>query len=180
MKRIAVSIGVTITVLLVFVIIALTLLNQLFRNPPPKQPRFGFTGNWKYSSTFGVEERPLPPSSEVWSNYQDWIPRTNTHTDRLYVVRLGDPALQSQFSSRITSGDTPMGEQKYTGADFTYNDPKNGTYLIHWSLRGEHDVSFLKFNGTLRQYQLRLFGLLGEYPPRLSIVAIEGLEPSGP
>lgn len=70
-----------------------------------------------------------------------------------------------------------MGAQRYTNVEFIYTDPTDGVYILSWHLRGIHDTSFLRFDDTYRWYQLQLNGNEGEYPPRLSIVGIEGIRP---
>ena len=167
-----------------FVIGAFTLLWLVFRVPYPPQPKFGFTGNWRVTDVFGFKERPLPPATNVWTDYTAWEDATtNQHGRRVYLARLGGATNQSGFRSSHSSGDTPMGAQRYTHAEFAYTDPTNGTYILSWMLRGEHDASFLRFDSTYRLYQLQPYGTPGEYPPRLSIMGIEGIRPehySGP
>ena len=145
--------------------------------PEPDQPKFGFRGDWRSTSVFGFEERPLPPAVDVWRNYEAWQPATNENSSRFYLARLGGEARQSNFRSWLSSGDTPVGAQRYTTVEFVYTDPTNGVYILSWDLRGNHDTSFLRFDATQRLYQLRPYGTPGEFPPRLSIVSVEGIRP---
>ncbi len=148
----------------------------LFRTPYPPQPKFGFTGDWRSTDVFGFEERPLPPSGEVWQDYSAWQPKTKDRR-RLYLARLGGAEHQSAFVASTNSGDTPMGAQRYTHIDFTCTDPTNGTYQLSWMLRGEHDPGFLHFDSQYRLYQLELVGQTNDNPPRLFIEGIEGIRP---
>jgi hypothetical protein len=174
MKRAALIVGGA----LVFVVVAaITLLWLLFRTPYPPQPKFGFTGSWRSTDVFGFKERPLPPATNVWKDYESWLTSTNQHGSRLYLARLGGAARQSGFRSWMSSGDTPMGAQRYTNVEFIYSDPTNGTYALSWTRRGKHDTGFLQFDDTYRLYQLQPYGTPGESPPRLSIVGIEGIQP---
>lgn len=143
----------------------------------PNQPKFGFTGNWRDYSFFGVEERPLPTANRVWADYSAWKPKTNHYSDRVYLALLGGADRQSSFRSWLSSGDTPMGAQEYTNVEFTHQDPTNGIYLLYWTLRGKHDASFLRFNSSYRLYQLQPYGDANDNPPRLLIRAIEGVKP---
>ena len=152
------------------------ILGFIFHLPEPDQPKFGFNGDWRCPSVFGFEERPLPPAVDVWRDYEACQPTTNEHSS-LYLARLGGAARQSSFQSWTGSGDTPVGAQRYTHVEFVYTDPTNGVYILSWSLRGNHDTSFLRFDATQRLYQLRPYGTPGEFPPRLSIVSIEGIRP---
>jgi hypothetical protein len=142
----------------------------------PPQPRFGFTGDWRVSDVFGTEERPLAPANEIWRDYSTWQPQKEG-SRRVYIARLGGAEHQSNFFASTNSGDTPMGAQKYTDVDFIYSDLTNGVYKITWSLRGEHDPSFLRFDGHYRFYQVELVGQTNQYPPMLAIRAIEGIKP---
>jgi hypothetical protein len=168
------SIALVVIPLLVVVFVALAFI---FYIPEPDQPSVGFTGNWRSPSVFGFEERPLPPAVHVWRDYEAWRPATNEHSSRLYLARLGGAARQSAFRTWLSSGDTPVGAQRYTHAQFVYTDSTNGVYVLSWCLRGKHDTSFLQFDATERLYQLQPYGTPGEFPPRLSIVGIEGVQP---
>jgi len=174
MKRVATIIASALTL---FVIGGAILVWLLFRVPYPPQPKFGFTGNWRTTDVFGFAERPLPAAEAVWQDYEAWSAPTNFHGSRLYLARIGSAARQSGFRSWVSSGDTPMGAQRYTSVEFTYTDPTNGTYILTWTLRGEHNTGFLRFDDTFRHYQLQPYGTPGESPPRLSIVGIEGIRP---
>jgi|GEM_PF-4953854 hypothetical protein len=143
----------------------------------PPQPTFGFTGNWRTTGVFGFQEKPLPPAADVWKDYNAWTSQTNFHGSRLYLARLGGAGRQSGFRTWVSSGDTPMGAQRYTNVEFIYTDPTNGTYVFTWSLRGEHDTAFLRFDDTFRLYQLQPYGTPDETPPKLCIVGIEGIRP---
>ncbi len=173
MKRFALVVA---GVLVVGLAGAMTLLWLMFRTPYPPQPEFGFTGDWRSFSTFGTDERPLPPAREVAQDYATWQPKTE-YRNRVYLARLGGTNHQSNFRSSVVTGDTPMGAQKYTFVEFTYNDPTNGIYHLSWSLRGEHEVDFLRFDTNYRLYQLRPSGDAGNQTPELSIRALEGIKP---
>lgn len=177
MKRVAIIIGSVLAVGVAALVGIVVLVASIIRVPYPPQPKFGFTGDWRSTDVFGFEERPLPPAARVWQDYDAWRPSTNEHSRRLYLARLGSVASQSGFRSWVSSGDTPMGAQRYTNVEFTYTDSTNATYIISWYLRGEHDTRFLRFDGTQRLYQLQPYGTPGEHPPRLSIVGIEGIRP---
>ncbi len=84
---------------------------------------------------------------------------------------------QSRFIASTNSGDTPMGAQRYTWIDFDYTDPTNGTYHLTWTMRGEHDPGFLRFDSQYRLYQLELVGQTNENPLTLIIRGIEGIRP---
>ena len=174
MKRVVIIVA---SVLVLFVVAAATILWLVFRVPYPPQPKFGFSGNWRTTDVFGFKERMLPPAAEVWHDYNSWTAPTNFHGSRLYLARLGGASRQSAFRAWFSSGDTPAGAQRYTHVEFTYTDPTNGTYILDWDLRGEHDTGFLRFDDSFRMYQLQPYGTPGELPPRLSIVGIEGTRP---
>jgi len=162
-----------------FLFTGLALLWLLFRTPSPPQPKFGFKGNWRLPDVSGFEERQLPPARELWQDYTSWgDATTNKARRRLYLARLGGATNQLGFSSSISSGDTPMGAQQYTHVEFAYTDPTNGTYILSWMLRGKHSTTFLRIGATYRLYQLEPYGTLGSYPPRFSIVGIEGIKPT--
>src|SRR6476659_10625673 len=118
MKRVALFVA---GVLVFAVFAAFTIFWLLFRIPYPPQPKFGFTGNWRSSDVFGFEEHPLPPAAEVWKDYAAWSAATNQQRSRLYLARLGAAAFQSAFRSWVSSGDTPMGAQRYTNVEFIYS-----------------------------------------------------------
>ena len=132
MKRVAIVVAGAFAL---FVLAAFTLLWFLFHVPYPPQPKFGFAGNWRTTDVFGYMERRLPTAIEVWQNYNGWTEPTNFHGSRLYLARLGGATRQSGFRSWVSSGDTPMGAQRYTHVEFTYSDPTNGTYIIRITLR---------------------------------------------
>lgn len=177
MKPVLVIIGALALVGVLLLTGLFVLLGFLFDSPGPDQPKFGFTGDWRSTSVFGFEERPLPPAGEVWTDYKAWPTGTIQHGSRLYLAHLGGSASQSGFRSWVSSGDTPLGAQQYTNVEFSYTDATNGTYILSWVLRGEHDTSFLQFSDSFRLFQLHPFGGLGETPPRLSIIGIEGIKP---
>jgi len=151
-------------------------VGALLRGCDPPTPRSDYDGQWRTYSVFGVEERLLPPASNVWWDYQAWKPKRHQDTDRLYKTRLGGAERQTNFWCRTNFGDTPMGAQFYTHIDFLYCDPTNGTYALTWSMRGKHDPSFLKFDDRYRLFQLQPVGDPNESPPRLLIRAIEGMK----
>lgn len=70
-----------------------------------------------------------------------------------------------------------MGAQRYTWIHFDYTDSTNGTYHLTWTMRGEHDPGFLRFDGQYRLYQLELGGQTNETPPNLFIHGIEDIRP---
>ena len=172
--------GIVTTIALLGVVIPCVLvIGFVFRPSYPPQPKYGYTGEWRIpqiSPVFGVEERPLPPADDLWRDYEEWQPKTE-HARRVYVARLGDASRQFHFRSSTNKGDTPLGAQHYTHADFIYMDPTNVTYAISWKLRGKHDASFLRFDTNQRLYQLQPYGSPDDKPPRLSIQAIEGIKP---
>ena len=86
-------------------------------------------------------------------------------------------ASQSDFRAWTNSGDTPAGAQNYTSAEFVYTDPTNGVYQFDWFRRGRHDPKVLKFDGTIRLYQLEFVGATNNLPPKLFMQGIEGLRP---
>ena len=176
MKRVLITFGIALGSIALFLVGLSIVLGYLFRVPYPPQPAFGFAGDWRSTSVFGYEERPLPPASRIWDEYLAWKPKTE-HRQRLFLVRLGDADRQSAFVVSTNSGDTPMGAQRYTNIEFTYTDPTNGTYRLCWSLRGEHDPGFLRFTNQFRLYQLELGGSTNDDPPELFIQAIEGIRP---
>jgi hypothetical protein len=177
MKHLVLILAALFAAVLILPVVGKGLLTLIFFRPiaPPPQPQFGFTGNWGATEVGGFTLRPLPPAAEVWQNYSASL--TNFHGSRLYLARLGGASRQSGFRTWVSSGDTPAGAQRYTNVEFTYIDPTNGTYILNWSFRGEHDTRFLRFDDTLRRYHLEPCGTPGESPPRLSIVAIEGIRP---
>jgi len=172
MKQVAIFVISVVT----FVILAAFGFVWFFlRTPYPPQPKFGFTGNWRPTNVFGYEERPLPAAVDISQNYSAWQPKTE-FGGRYYVARLGGSERQSHFVVSTNSGETPMGAQRYTWVDFDYSDPTNGTYHLSWFMRGEHDPSFLKFDGQYRLHQLE-FGRQTNQPPELFIRGIEGIRP---
>jgi hypothetical protein len=175
MKRLAIFF---VGALVIFLVGAFALLWAVFRVSYPPQPKFGFTGNWRTTAVFGFKEHPLPPATNVWQDYTAWEDgATNQNVRRVYLAQLGGATNQWDFRSSHSRGDTPMGAQWYTHVGFTYTDPTNGIYILSWTLRGKHDGAFLRFNNTFRLYQLQPYGTPGEYPPRLAIIAIEGIRP---
>jgi hypothetical protein len=179
MKRLAVILGVVVGVF-VLCFLGLGLAMQLFfRVTEPDQPQFGFTGNWRLPDVVATEERPLPPAAQVWQDYSSWTSAI-PHGRRLYLARLGGGDRQSGFHSTLTTGDTPMGAQRYTSVEFIYRDPTNGVYSLTWFMRGKHDASLLRFDTNSRLYQLQPHGSPDDKPPRLAIVAVEGIKPGGP
>lgn len=177
MKKAIVAVGIVVGCFGLLAVAAGFLISQLFRVTEPPQPAFGFTGNWRTTNVFGFRERPLPPAAMVWQDYTNWHETTNFTGARLYLARLGGATKQSDFRRWISSDDTPMGAQRNTNVEFIYSDSTNGTYLITWMMRGKHDTSFLRFDATQKLYQLQPYGILGDDPPRLAIVAIEGIRP---
>jgi hypothetical protein len=176
MKRIAIMLGCVVGCGILVVVGLFVALGFLFRVPDPPQPAFGFTGDWRSTDVFGYEERPLPAAATVRQDYSTWQPKTE-HRRRLYLARLGGSERQFRFVASTNSGDTPMGAQRYTWVEFDYTDPTNGTYHLTWMMRGEHDPSFLRFDGQYRLYQLELSGDTNDISPRLFIHAIEGIRP---
>jgi len=173
-----VGLATTIALLAVTIPIALV-IGFLFRTSYPPQPEFGYTGEWRIQlipNVISVEERPLPRAEDLWRDYEAWQPKA-PHARRVYLARLGGASRQFGFQTSTNRGDTPVGAQDYTHADFIYVEPTNGTYAISWSLRGKHDTSFLRFDTNHRLYQLQPYGSADDKPPRLSIQAIEGVKP---
>lgn len=165
----------------VFLIPALFAVFLIYFSPlvaEPKQPVFGFAGDWRLTNSIGITERPLPPASELWKDYSSWKTDTSSET-RLYIARLGGNESQLNFRTWSSTGDTPLGSQRYTNVEFTYRDATNGDYILSWSLRGKHNTDFLKFDSAVRLYQLQIIGNSADLPPKLEIVAIEGIKPSG-
>ena len=150
-------------------------VRRLFVSPMPPQPVSGYTGDWKMHGTHGEEERLLPSAAEIWRYHENWQP-TNIWTSKFYIARIGHSERQLNFQSFTNKGGS-LGDFTTTRVQFLYHDPTNGDYAISWSLRGKHDVSFLKFDEKERWVQLQLLGGPGTQPPQLEILGMEGFAP---
>ncbi len=149
----------------------------LFATAPPATPTHGYEGEWKPDSRPGriVETRDLPASNRVLEDLGRWPERALT--TRYYVAKMGGHFRQSDFQVSYSRGDTPMGAQEYTNVSFLYRDETNGTYRLHWFMRGKHDVGFLQMDNRARTYFLRPHGQQSGDIPELEIEAIEGVSP---
>ena len=134
--------------------------------------------NWMPKSTGGpIETKPLPPASQVYSNYQQWLESETALKVRLYEAVLLGETNQLNYTVSVEKGDTPLGQSWSTFVTFTYRDGTNGEYQIHWHMRGRHKPDFLKLSGYPKKVLLQPFGTPGESPlPRLQIEAFEGVE----
>jgi len=178
MKKAVVLIGASAAFLVCGVLVLFAVLGELVRLPELAQPKFGYTGQWHRHYPFGWKEAYLPPASEVRKHHKAWEATTNDFSTRVYIARLGHAERQLNF--RVSTNMThnmPLGDYHYTIVDFDYVDPTNGIYHFNWSLRGKHDPGFLRFDGRERLYELTLDNTPEEYPPSLSIEAIEGIKP---
>jgi hypothetical protein len=144
--------------------------------PPPKLG----VKNWKISGIGGpVEVRPLPAADRVMEDYRQWLNSEAATKARLYEVTLVGASNQFDFSIKIRTGDTPMGQSLDTLASFTYQSPA-GEYELYWSRFGRHNADFLKLTDHPKTVWLQLNTVTDESKnPQLEIVAIEGLEPTG-
>jgi hypothetical protein len=146
------------------------------RGKPP--PKLGVQ-NWKPSGIGGpVEVRPLPPSQTVLSNFRAWVASDAERKGRVYETTLHGASNQFNFSVRVMSGDTPMGQTDVTWVSFNYRDAEKGEYELFWTRRGRHNMDFLKLNDTPKKvWLLPESPEMDRTPPSLQIMAFEGLEP---
>lgn len=146
------------------------------RGQPP--PKLGVQ-NWKPNGIGGtVEARPLPSSEAVLSNFQAWVASDVGRKGRVYETTLQGASNQLDFTVKVVGGDTPMGQTEETWVSFIYKDAEKGKYELFWTRRGRHNMDFLKLNDTPKQvWLLPNHPEMERTPPRLQIMAFEGLEP---
>lgn len=143
----------------------------------PSTPKDGFSGDWKPKSVFPIETRPLPPASNVWTDFKQWKGDGKPSKERYYLARLGGAHRQRNLDVSYGYSDTPLGRSTYTSARFGYLDETNGDYTLTWEMRGRHKPEFLRFTTRERIYYLLPYGKEDEYPPQLAVVGIEGVSP---
>jgi len=163
-----------------FFVIGFCALHLLIRGCDPNTPKTGYTGNWRYTSTFPVFERDLPPAADVYADLQAWE-GTNAHqhvnTSRIYNVKLAGAHRQKNL--KVDHGYTqnmPLGDYNITTITFDYHDETNGVYHFIWMQRGHHDPDFLTLTDTPKMFQVIAYGA-NPKDMQLSIVAIEGVTP---
>jgi hypothetical protein len=142
-----------------------------------KMPALGVT-NWHPQVVGGpVSIRPLPPADRVMAEYDQWQKSETSKCAKVYNIVL-QGIYQINFETRITRGDTPVGATDTTWVSFVYNDPTNGLYQLVWHLRGRHNLDFLKLGTRTMEVWLQPVSVLEDSKiPRLSIAAMEGVEP---
>jgi hypothetical protein len=175
-KSLLKAVGVILVVVASSAVCLLVLMGVIFRNSYPPQPKFGFGGDWRVYSELGLEERSLPTATNIWADYSRWKPKSE-HGLKMYVACLGGSARQQSFHAWHSRGDTPLGAQDYTNAEFIYEDSHYGRLILSWTLRGKHNADFLKFDDSFRLYQLIPYGDSNSFPPKLMIYGIEGVRP---
>lgn len=163
-----------------FFVIGFCALDLLIRGSDPNTPKTGYTGDWRYTSTFPMFERELPPAADVYADLQAWE-GNNAHqhhnTSRIYNVKLAGAHRQKNL--RVNQGYTqnmPLGDYNITTITFDYHDETNGVYHFIWMQRGHHDPDFLTLTDTPKMFQVIAYGA-NPKDMQLSIVAIEGVTP---
>lgn len=145
-------------------------------DPPPKLG----VKDWKPAGIGGpVELRPLPPADKVLEDYRQWLESDSEVKARLYEATLVGASNQLNFSVKVVTGDTPLGQSVSTIVLFIYRTPA-GEYKLYWSRRGRHNVEFLRLTDQPKTVWLQLntvADVIGM--PQFEIVAFEGLEPAG-
>jgi len=159
---------------------ALLSLGLLIRGCDPATPKTGYTGDWRYSSTFPVFERELPPAADVYADLEAWE-GTNAHqhvnTSRIYNVKLAGAHRQKNLKVHQSyTQNMPLGDHNITIITFDYHDETNGVYHFIWMQRGHHDPEFLRLTDRPKIFQVKAYGS-DPKNMRLSIVAIEGVTP---
>jgi len=159
---------------------ALVSMGFLIRGCDPATPKTGYSGDWRYTSSFPLFERDLPPAADVWADLQAWeSSNTQQHanTSRIYNVKLAGAHRQKNL--RVNQGYTqnmPLGDYNITTITFDYHDETNGVYHFIWMQRGHHDPDFLTLTDTPKMFQVIAYGA-NPKDMQLSIVAIEGVTP---
>jgi len=159
---------------------AILSLGLLIRGCDPATPKTGYTGDWRYTSTFPVFERDLPPAADVWTDLQAWEGTNGQHSinsSRIYNVKLAGAHRQKKLrGNQSYTQNMPLGDHNITFISFEYHDETNGVYNFTWMQRGHHDPDFLRLTETPKTFQVRAYGS-DPKDVRLSIVAIEGVTP---
>jgi hypothetical protein len=144
----------------------------------PSTPTSGFAGDWRPTNRWGtLVERALPPAAEVVRNFDSWQEARRPGFNAFYRAHWGGLLRQSQFEVRQYSAELPLGTHTFPTASFIYQDGTNGSYRVHWTMRGRHDCDFLRMDQTMRGYYLRPIHMGQDGPPTLEIMAIEGITP---
>lgn len=135
--------------------------------------------NWRPTSVGGpIETRPLPPSNQIYADYQKWKKSDSRAAVRLYEATLVGMTNQLNYEVNVYRGKTPLGTPLFTYVSFYYQGATNGLYHLVWEMRGKHDASFLKLAVTPKVFLLQLISAPEHDTPfpRLQIVAVEGVE----
>lgn len=145
------------------------------------QPKLGVQ-HWKPKPVGGlIEVRPLPPANQVSADYTKWLEDDGAKKKaRVYETTLRWATNQVNFTTKILTGDTPLGQSRTTKAAFAFRNTTNGWYYLTWSRRGRCNADFLKLGDHGKQVWIRPVGELEESGiPEMQIVAFEGLEATG-
>ncbi len=159
---------------------AILSLGLLIRGCDPATPKTGYTGDWRYTSTFPVFERDLPPAADLYADLQAWegtSAHQHVNTSRIYNVKL--TGAHRQKNLRVNQSYThnmPLGDHNITFISFEYHDETNGVYHFTWIQRGHHDPDFLRLTDSPKMFQVKAYGA-DPKDMQLSIVAIEGVTP---
>ena len=145
--------------------------------PPPKTG----VSTWRVNGVGGpLELRPLPPASNVVTEWNEWIDSETATKARVYQVKLSGSSNQQNFKVEIRRSNTPLGWANWTFATFLYTDPTNGTYAFLWRRLGRHQADFLKLDDKTVEVWVTPLSDSKTNIPLLHIEAFEGLEPTSP
>jgi hypothetical protein len=114
------------------------------------------------------------------SNYYAWVNSQESKKARVYETRLFGASNQFDMTVEVTRGETPLGRPEHTYVSFKYHDPTNGIYEFSWQRLGRHKADFLNLTEKPKRVWVVLpRSVSTDPPPRLEIVAFEGVEFGG-
>lgn len=135
---------------------------------------------WKLESVGGpLEVRPLPPLSQIVSDYESWIRAGVGPRVLLYEVTLTNTAAQINYTNRVHLTDSPLGQSWITMTSFQYVFSSNEVAKFNSASSGKRDAGYLRVG--VKPLKLYIEPLnLGKTPiPEFGITAVEGM-PRGP
>lgn len=138
--------------------------------PEPK------TVAWKLESVGGpLDVRPMPPPSQVASDYESWIKSGDGPRVLVYEVTLTNAASQVNYTHRIDRSDSPLGRPWITIVSFQYVFATNEVATFHVSGSGKKDTTFMRVGDKPLKIFVTPVKPRNPLIPELGIVAVEGV-----
>lgn len=167
---------------LIYRLFVIALVMLLWGCDEPSEPPVTLgVQDWRPAPVGGpLEVRPLPPSPQVWEDYQDWARATPWPVARVYEATLIGSSNQTDFKVEVRRSETPLGRPEHTYVSFIYKDPRGGAYMLLWHRLGRHNADFLRLGDRpMRVWVTFNWRASARSMPILEIEGVEGMGPPG-